>query len=170
MRVSYSTLKKVVDGDLEGAYQSLMGIEGIVSEKMLEGKNLHKRIEEKKLILLPASDKLLFEHKVEMKLERDLVLVGVIDLYDQKNQIIYDWKYTSRKIVEYDEMQLLVYSILVPEARLGVLVKIDKEPKVKEMYGKELNDRTRKKATEWIIRNSNILKEYIKNGQQDSNF
>jgi len=170
MRISYSILKKVVDGDLEGAYQSLMGIEGIVSEKMLEGKNLHKRIEEKKLILLPVSNDLLFEDKVEVKLDKDLVLVGVIDLYDRGNQIIYDWKYTSRKIIDYDEMQLFVYSILRPKARLGALAKIDKEPKVKEMYGKELNDRTRKKATEWIIRNSNILKEYIKNGQQDSNF
>lgn len=162
MRVSYSTLKKVADGDLEGAYQSLMGMEGIVSAKMEEGKALHKKIEDKKLILLPASNRLKFEEKIEVKLERELVLVGVIDLYDQENKIIYDWKYTSRKIVEYDEMQLLVYSILIPEARLGVLVKIDKEPKVKEMYGKELNDRTRKKATEWIIYNSNILREYIK--------
>lgn len=162
MRVSYSTLKKVEEGDMETAYEMLIGIEAVASPKMEEGRQLHKLIESKKLRLLPLSNNLKFEEKIEVKLEKELTLVGVIDLYDEDNQTIYDWKYTSRNIVEYDEMQLLVYKILKPEAKLGVLVKIDKEPKVKELYGKELNERSKAKALDWVINNSNKLKKWIK--------
>lgn len=162
MRVSYSILKKVEQGELDIAFNMLMGIQEQATLKMLEGKRLHEEIETKKIALLPVSDNLKYEYKVEMEIQKDLILVGVVDLYDVKNAIIYDWKYTGRKITEYDEMQLFTYSILIPEAKMGILAKIDKTPKVKELYGKEFTIRSRKKAIDWVIKLSNILKEFNK--------
>lgn len=161
MRVSYTILKKISDGDLQGAIDMMMGIESPATEKMIKGKELHKRIETEHLTpFYHIGGEHLYEEKIEIPLGKH-TLVGIIDYFDKEDRFLIDWKYTSRKIEELDEMQLYVYSLLKPEAYFGILAKINDKCEVLEFFGKALNDRTRNKAKKWIEEQINTLEKAL---------
>lgn len=160
MRISYSILKKISDGDLQGALEMMAGLEMVPTEKMIKGKELHKKIENSFPLTIGDTDSVNWEEKIEIQIGKN-TLVGVIDFYDRHTEILVDWKYTSRKIYELDEMQLYVYSLLKPEAEFGILAKINDKCEVLEFYGKPLNERTRNKAKKWIEEQIKILEDAV---------
>jgi len=175
MRISFSALKKVSDGDIQGALEMMMGLEMPTSERAEDGKLAHRKIQESKITPLPTSGNVEHEKKIELKFGKH-TLVGILDLWDEDWLKITDYKLTKNSIYKvfterdkdpehhlygYEREQLHFYSLLEPRAKWGEFQRITKESGATETYGVVFNTRTRNVIKKWIEEQIKILEDAI---------
>lgn len=121
-RASYSVLNTWVSGDWQRAIKMYFKLEKFITPAMAEGSKYHegweKEIAETKCLPSIFGMKPLKKPSPELKLVVELAewldLVGVIDCWDQKTGVIYEFKTGKKSSESYaSDMQVGVYALLM---------------------------------------------------------
>jgi len=143
MRVSWSILNAWARGDRDNACRMLAGIETEKTPAMERGIRLHRTIAENKMKLIPIISKnAVFEgvndysgvriNYYRVALNDWLYLSLVVDVLDEDNNLIIDWKASRKKSTEHSKMQIYLYALALSKLPVPKKIKYGVYATVKE--------------------------------------